>query len=158
VGSQNNTLGNYHFSLKTIIACFSYNNRVADRFRLEGTAGGLWATLCSKKGEVEQVVQAVTTQVFNASKDEDSTSSLSNLLQSLTTLTVKNIFLILSISVCASCSVTSSQWGHLVVVCIWEEYLEISAVAKPPAKLHFSCTKDHSKHHSLSITGVSNQI
>lgn len=47
---QNNTPGHYHFTLKRITACFSYNNRITDWLRLEGTAGSLWSTYLLLKG------------------------------------------------------------------------------------------------------------
>jgi len=103
--------------------------RITEWWRLESTSGDCLVQLpCSKQGQLDQVVP-MSSCALKISKAEGSTTYLGNLLQCLTTLTVKNLqtFLYLNriscISVCACC-LLPCQW-------VSEESLALSSSPPP---------------------------
>ena len=71
------------------------DHRVTDMFE-RTLKGHLIQCPCNEEGHpwLDQVLRAPSSLTFNVSKDKASTTTLGNLLQCLTTLTVKNFFLI----------------------------------------------------------------
>ena len=73
-----------------------YFIRIIESFELEWTLKGHLVQLpCKEQGRIQldQVLRAPSNLTLNASRDGAATTSLGNLFQSLTTLTVKTFFL-----------------------------------------------------------------
>ena len=84
--------------------------RIITLFELEGTLKGHLVLLtCNEKGhiQIDQVLRALSSLTLDVSRGGASTTSLGNLCQCLTTLTVKNLVLISNI-LAGLCSTLSS--------------------------------------------------
>ena len=84
--------------IKHIIRDF---NRIIECFRLEGAfRGHLVQPLCSEQGQFNYIrlLRDPSNLTLNVSRDGASTTSLGNLFQCFTTLSVKNAFLISSLN------------------------------------------------------------
>jgi len=89
-----------------VLLIFFQYHKIINSFKLEGTIKGHLVQLLSVNKDIYSWITLLKAQIrltLNVSKDGVSTTSISNLLQCLTNLIIKNIFLIFKLNL-TSCS------------------------------------------------------